>query len=56
MHLSIVLFIFFNKLMEEQVTEAKGQYDNKKFCLHKWEPLIIQGIVSKFHFHVNSSN
>ena len=28
----------------------------QKFHVNKWEPLIIQGIVSKFHFHVNNGS
>ena len=28
----------------------------QKFCVYKWEPLIIQGIVSKFHVFVHNNN
>ena len=32
-------------------------YIYRTFLLYKWkEPLVIPGIVSKFHFHVNNSN
>ena len=52
--------LLVSKLLMLEDSKTKGlQFVNffyRKFRHYKWKPLIIQGLVSKFNFHVNSSN